>query len=47
MLAPESEGRSMSSVGFVGRVKDVEALKAFVKEIGGARKEDGGRLPGG
>jgi hypothetical protein len=30
----------MSSVGFVGPVKDVEAFKAFAKEIGGARKAD-------
>jgi hypothetical protein len=28
----------MSSIGFVGPVKDVEAFKAFAKEVSGARK---------
>jgi hypothetical protein len=39
-LAPESEGINMSSVGFVGPVKDVDAFKAFAKEVTGARKAD-------
>ncbi len=30
----------MSSIGFVGPVKDVEAFKAFAKEVNGARKAE-------
>lgn len=39
-LLVESEGTRMSSIGFVGPVKDVDAFKAFSKEINGARKAE-------
>src|SRR5260370_17976527 len=38
---PSRKGRcEMSSIGFVGPVKDVEAFKSFAKETNGARKAE-------